>query len=60
MFSKVIIGQKHISRLQQISIPAKERVGECIDGSKYSKMAYVEALTTGMAQCQADYNDKEK
>ena len=35
-------------------------VGEFINGSKYQKMTYMEALTTGMAQWPYDYNDEEK
>ena len=49
MFREVIMVGKHISTLHQISIPSKERVGECIDGIKDTKMTYVEALTTGMS-----------
>ena len=49
MFREVIMGWKHISTLQQISVPSKERVGKCINGSKDPKMTYVESLTTVMA-----------
>ena len=48
IFKEVVMGWKHISILHQIYFPSKERVGECIDGSKDSKKTYVEALTTGM------------
>ena len=49
IFIEVIMGWKYISTLNQIYVRSKERVGECIDGSKYSKKTYVEALTIGMS-----------
>ena len=49
MFREVIMGCKHISILYRIYVPSKERVGECIDGSKYLKKTYMEALTMGMS-----------
>ena len=49
MFREVLMGWKRIITLYQISLPSKEHVGECIDGSKYPKKTYVEALTTEMA-----------
>ena len=58
MFREVIMGWKHISTLQQISVPLKEHVGECIDGIKNSKKLYVESLTTVIVYWPSDYNDK--
>ena len=43
------MGWKNISKLHQISVPSKECVGDCIDGSKDSKKTYVEAITMVMA-----------
>ena len=43
-----IMGWKHIGTLHQISVPAKESVGECINGRKYPKKMYVEVPRTGM------------
>ena len=50
MFIEVLIVWKHISKLHQISFLSNNRVGECIDGSKYFKETYLEFLTTGMAR----------
>ena len=50
MFVEFIIIWKHISTLNQISVPSKEHVGECISERKYPKITYVEALTTGMVR----------
>ena len=49
IFRGVIMVWKHIITLHQMSVPYKERVKYCIDGSKDSKMTYVEELPTGMA-----------
>ena len=35
----------------------KNCVEECIDGSKYSKNTYIEALTTEMSESPSDYID---
>ena len=43
------MGWKKISKLHQISVPSKECVGDCIDGSNDSKKTYMEAITMVMA-----------